>query len=242
MWVTGLDVIIASDLVNELWDIQAVFEQISHLATQRTRIIFNFYSRGWELPLAAAQKLRLATPTLDQNWVTAEDVSTLLNLANLEVVTQWEEILWPLHTPLVATFFNRFLVRIWPFMHGALSHFVVARPRSVKHSRAEKPVVSVVIPVRNEAGNIDQIFERDSPNGTFKRNWYSSKGTPPIIPIPSSRRPIADHAELNCKLFRQTGEGKGDAVRLGFTKASGDILMILGCRPNCTTRGFAPLL
>ena len=99
------DVIIASDLVNELWDIQAVFEQFSHLATQRTRIIFNFYSRGWELPLAAAQKLRLATPTLDQNWVTAEDVSTLLNLANLEVVTQWEEILWPLHTPLVATLF-----------------------------------------------------------------------------------------------------------------------------------------
>src|SRR5208337_1841076 len=29
------------------------------------------------------------------------------------------------------------------------------------------------------------------------------------------------------QLLRQTGKGKGDAVRLGFTAATGDILMIL---------------
>jgi glycosyltransferase involved in cell wall biosynthesis len=33
--------------------------------------------------------------------------------------------------------------------------------------------------------------------------------------------------QRNVKLFRQTGKGKGDAVRLGFEKAAGDILMIL---------------
>ena len=32
---------------------------------------------------------------------------------------------------------------------------------------------------------------------------------------------------IDCFLFRQNGKGKGDAVRLGFEKASGDILMIL---------------
>jgi len=220
------DVILVSDLVNELWDIQRVFEQLSHLATRRTRIIINFYSRLWELPLAAARKLRLATPTLDQNWLTVEDISTLLNLANLEVVTQSEEILWPLHTPLVATFFNRFLVRIWPFMHGALSHLVVARPRSLNHAGAEKPVVSVVIPVRNEAGNIDQIFERIPQMGRLTElvfvEGHSTDNTYSVV-----QKAIAEHAELQCKLFRQKGEGKGDAVRLGFAKASGDILMIL---------------
>src|SRR5262245_30925841 len=38
---------------------------------------------------------------------------------------------------------------------------------------------------------------------------------------------MAGHPERQCKLLRQTGVGKGDAVRLGFTQASGDILMIL---------------
>ena len=38
---------------------------------------------------------------------------------------------------------------------------------------------------------------------------------------------IERFADRRCKLFRQTGTGKGDAVRLGFEKANGDILMIL---------------
>lgn len=31
----------------------------------------------------------------------------------------------------------------------------------------------------------------------------------------------------HCQLIRQTGTGKGDAVRLGFSRARGEILMIL---------------
>jgi glycosyltransferase involved in cell wall biosynthesis len=38
---------------------------------------------------------------------------------------------------------------------------------------------------------------------------------------------IARHPQINCRLYRQHGRGKGDAVRLGFEQASGDILMIL---------------
>ena len=38
---------------------------------------------------------------------------------------------------------------------------------------------------------------------------------------------IADHPERRCRLLKQTGKGKGDAVRSGFDIATGDILMIL---------------
>ncbi len=38
---------------------------------------------------------------------------------------------------------------------------------------------------------------------------------------------INSHPERMCKLLRQTENGKGDAVRLGFENASGEILMIL---------------
>src|SRR6266542_4306981 len=39
------DIIILSDLVNDLWDVQRVFEQIKSLCMPHTRIILNFYSR-----------------------------------------------------------------------------------------------------------------------------------------------------------------------------------------------------
>ena len=63
------DVIILSDLVNDLWDVQAVFEQMEQLAHPRTRVIINTYSRLWEQPLAVADRLGLAKPTLYQKLV-----------------------------------------------------------------------------------------------------------------------------------------------------------------------------
>ena len=70
------DVVILSDLLNDLWDVQAVFGQVARLSHPGTRLIVNNYSRLWELPLAAAKWLRLARPRLHQNWLTVEDCRT----------------------------------------------------------------------------------------------------------------------------------------------------------------------
>lgn len=225
------DVIIISDVVNDLWDVQAVFEQLRSLSMPRTRIMLNSYSRLWEWPLGMAAKMGLARPTLHQNWLTVEDISNLLFLAGFETMRHWREVLWPLHTPLVDDFCNKFLVKLWPFKHGALTNFVIARPRpesreTKPEARQEKPRVSVIVPARNEAGNIEQIMARvpEMAGGTelVFVEGHSSDNTYEAI-----EKAIAENPHRPCKLFRQTGKGKGDAVRLGFAEAGGDILMIL---------------
>ena len=153
------DVIILSDLVNDLWDVQTVLQQVRQLTTPRSRIIINSYSRLWEPILNVAQWLGLAKPTLYQNWLTVEDIASLLSLADCEVIKQSQEILLPLPIPLLADLSNRFLVKLWPFKHLALTNFIVARPRPADPC-AERPSVSVIIPARNEAGNIPDIFAR----------------------------------------------------------------------------------
>jgi ubiquinone/menaquinone biosynthesis C-methylase UbiE len=92
------DVIILSDLLNDLWDVQAVFKEVRRLSHPRTRIIINIYSRLWELPLSLAEALHLAKPTLYQNWLTVDDISNLMNLENLETIRSWSEIIWPVRT------------------------------------------------------------------------------------------------------------------------------------------------
>ena len=58
------DVIIASDLLIDLWDVQGLFQDVARLAHAQTRIIVGIsYSRTWELPLGAAKCARLARPT-----------------------------------------------------------------------------------------------------------------------------------------------------------------------------------
>jgi SAM-dependent methyltransferase len=220
------DVIILSDLINDVWDVQAIFERIAPLTTSRTRVIINTYSRLWEHPLILAERLGLSRPKLTQNWLTVEDINGLLGLANFEVIRHWEEVLCPLPIPFLDRFFNQFVVKTWPFNLGALANFIVAQPARRMKLRDEEPLVSVIVPARNEAGNIERIFERipDMGRGTelVFVEGHSRDNTYAAI-----EQAIAAHPERRCKLFRQSKVGKGDAVRLGFAEASGEVVMIL---------------
>jgi hypothetical protein len=220
------DAIILSDLVNELWDVQHVLERRRRHSHDRTRIILNTYSRVWEWPLWLTKALRLAMPTLRQNWFTKEDLGGLLQLAGFEVIRTWTEILLPLPVPLLAPLANRVLVRLWPLRHLALTNFIVARPIPAMAPSHQQPTVSVIIAARNEAGHIKDLIERVPSMGGGTEivfvEGHSSDDTFATI-----EREIAAHPDKACRLFRQSGEGKGDAVRLGFERACGDILMIL---------------
>ncbi len=220
------DVIILSDLLNDLWDIQAVLEEVARYTTPRSRIVINSYSRLWESLLDLAEKCNLAKPLLYQNWLTVEDMVNLLNLTGFEMIRCWPEILWPLPAPLWEAFCNRFLVRLWPFRHLGLTNFIMARPSPGNQSAAQPASVSVIIPARNEEGNISQIFARTPELGGGTELVFV-EGHSRDATYARIQEEIRTHPERRSKLMKQTGIGKGDAVRLGFAEASGDILMIL---------------
>lgn len=218
------DVVILSDLVNDLWDVQRVFEVLRDLTAPHSRIILNFYSRLWELPLTLAESAGMARPMMAQNWLTIEDVRALLSLAGFETLRDWREILYPIQTPLVSPFVNRVLARLWPIHYLCLTNFVLARPEP--QPVQFEPNVSVVIPVRNEAGNIRGAIERtpEMGNGTelVFVEGHSTDDTHEVL-----QEEIEAHGDRDCQLLVQPGEGKGDAVRYGFEHANGEMLMIL---------------
>ncbi|MCI0552078.1 MAG: bifunctional class I SAM-dependent methyltransferase/glycosyltransferase family 2 protein [Anaerolineae bacterium] len=214
------DVIILSDLVNDLWDVQRVLEQLQPLCTERTRIILNFYSRLWQTPLNVARSLNLATSNLYQNWLTREDMNVLLLLAGLEPIRNTQEVLWPLPLGSLA---NRFIVRFWPFHHLAISNFMIARTVA---KPVKEPGVSIIIPARNESGNIKAIFER-TPQMGRETELVFVEGHSKDDTYEAIKREIASHPSTPSLLLQQTGIGKADAVRLGFSKAKGEVLMIL---------------
>jgi len=220
------DVVILSDLVNELWDVQAVLERVRSMCTPQTRLIINSYSRLWQPPLALAKALGLAAAVLDQNWLTPDDIRHLLGLAGFELLRRWSEILLPLPLPGLDALFNRFLVKLWPLRVFGLTNFLVARPAAQPDRSAAKPLVSVIVPARNEAGNVEAVFARTPEMGAGTElvfvEGHSTDGTAEAVEAAMKR-----HPERRCRLLRQSGRGKADAVRLGFAEARGEVLMIL---------------
>jgi ubiquinone/menaquinone biosynthesis C-methylase UbiE len=218
------DYIVISDLVNDLWDVQKVLSGIKRFCAPHTRVVCNFYSHVWNLPLFLGQKLGIATPRLTQNWLTPNDMGNLLSISGFQPLRSWAEILVPIHIPFVSNFSNRYLAKLLPFRWFDLANFVIARPMA--NAVQPAPSVSVVVAARNESGHIDELIARIPDMGSNTElifvEGHSTDDTYAAI-----ERAIAANPQLHCKLIRQSGKGKGDAVRAGFDIATGDILMIL---------------
>jgi len=219
------DAIICSDLINDVWDVQAVLARIAAHCHPSTRIFLNFYSSLWEGPRRIVETLGLVKRMLPQNWLTVGDVTNLLYLSRFEAIRHSREVMCPVHVPLAGALANRYLVRLWPFSYLAITNVLVARPRP-EPQPGRQASVSVIVAARNEEGNVPRIFDRLPQMGSGTElivvEGGSQDGTYQAV-----EREIASRPGYPAKLFRQTGKGKGDAVRLGFSQATGDVLMIL---------------
>ena len=219
------DFIILSDLLNDVRDVQRVLELLAQCSLPGTRIILNAYSRLWQGPRWMAHMMGAGKLQLDQNWLSRKDLENLLYLAGFETIRGFSEIMWPVKTPGLDTLCNRYLVKLGLFRWLGLTNVIVARPQP-KPWAGQPPSVSVVIPARNEADNIRRIFEETPEMGLATELIFvegrSTDNTYGAIEEEMRRWP-----NRRVKLLRQTGEGKADALRLGFAHADGDLLMML---------------
>lgn len=228
------DYIVLDYLVGYLPDVQAAFENLRAAAHPRTRLCLTSVNNLWIPALAIGQWLRAVTRQPPSNWLSTRDLVNLLELAGWEVVQASTEQLLPFRVPLLDGFFNRFLVRLPGFRHFGSSLFLVARPRpegASPQSRARAAggrelTCSVVVPARNEAGNIRAALARIPVMGTRTEvilvEGNSCDDTWEVI----QREIAAYRGPLRVSAIKQPGRGKWDAVRAGFAVATGDVLVI----------------
>ena len=219
------DYIVLSDTIGYLDDIEHVFRALRKICAPHTRLVVSYYSHLWEPVLALAEKVDKKMPQPDVNFLSSSDITNLLYLAGFEVVrTEWRQLV-PKRLLGIGTLINRFLGTLPVIRRLCLRHYIVARP--FERNRDWAPSVSILIPCRNEKGNIESAIKRMPRFAEAMEILYveghSSDGT-----FEECERVRDAYAgEWNIQVAQQDGKGKGDAVRKGFDMASKDILMIL---------------
>lgn len=219
------DYIILSDLIGYLYDIRRVLELVRHVCHARTRLVLNWYSRLWQPLITLAEQIGMKYPQPLLNWTTVEDVINLLNLSDFEVVHRRAHILIPLSVPFVSALANRFLAHLPGFRLFCFTNWIVARPLGLRQAKPD-PMVSVICPCRNESGNIEQVVRRLPAMGAHTELMFV-EGHSKDDTLQQCWQFAAAMPERDIKVLVQEGKGKADAVQLGFSKAAGDILMIL---------------
>jgi ubiquinone/menaquinone biosynthesis C-methylase UbiE len=217
------DYIILSDLVGCLWDIQKALHNIRSLCHAQTRIVISNYNFLWEPVMALGEMLRIKLPQPKQNWLSRADITTLLYQEGFEVIAVQKKLLLPKYVPLLNAILNSFMANLPVVDNLDLVNILVARPIPGKE---EDLSVSVIIPARNERGNIENAIKRLPSFGRSLEvvfvEGHSSDQT-----LEEMERVRDAYPDKKIKVIRQTGKGKGNAVREGFDVAGGDVLMIL---------------
>jgi SAM-dependent methyltransferase len=218
------DVIIISDTISALDDCVDTFRSLHRLCGPHTRVIAAYHSRFWEPIFHLYAKLAGRPTAPPQNWLSAQDIANLFFLTDFDVVKKEWRILSPFRLLGLGRLVNRFVASLPLIRKLCLRNYVVARP--LPRPAALQASATVLIPCRNERGNIEAAITRMpafSPDiEIIFVEGGSSDGTWDEI-----QRVIAAYPQFDIKAMKQTGKGKGDAVRAGFAAARGDVLMIL---------------
>lgn len=224
------DYILLANTISYVGDIQKVFTNLSKMCHSSTRVILTFHNPGWELFLRLATFLKQRMPVSSLNWLNLEDIENLFNLAGFEVIKHGKRCLFPRNIPLVSFIVNKFIAPLPVFNQLCLTEYIIARPRISTYEAQENSrnlTCSVVIPARNESGNIESCITRMPRLGKHTEiifvEGHSSDDTWEEI----QRVQDKYQDKWDIKICQQSGKGKGNAVREGFSIAQGDILIIL---------------
>ena len=215
-------------LLNHIFDtvdILRALERIRKHCTPETQLIVINYNHLWQPILALASKIGLRSRFVEPNWISENDIRGFLKLAGFRPVRKHRLVLFPKWLPAFSSVMNGFLARLPGLRRLCLMQVMVARPLG-EPKREEDVTVSVVVPCRNEEGNVQQAVERIPAMGKHTEILFcDDKSTDSTVA--EVRRMQTFYPEKDIRLVVGPGICKAENVWTGFRAARGDVLMIL---------------
>ncbi|MCB0431037.1 MAG: glycosyltransferase [Flavobacteriales bacterium] len=222
------DVVVLSHVIGYLDNVQDVMESVRKVCHPRTRILVSYYNFFWEPVLELAEWFGLKRKSPRQNWLSEIDIRHILTLSGFESFRAHRGMLFPVNIPVLSWLLNKYMAT-FPLLKGlCLNKYICARPIPEPAPGWERAyTTTVVIPARNEEGNIAAALERLPEFGkSIEVIFVEGNSTDQTWQRIQEVVKTYD-GPFTVRMAQQEGKGKGDAVRKGYGMATGDILMIL---------------
>ena len=218
-------IVLINGSINHNYDIQGILLKLHPRISRTCRVIIVAYNPYVSWLYHLANKLNLRRGELPTTFVTRADLENIAKIAGFAIVRTRLAAYIPWRLFGLGDSVNRLLPLVPFFKWLGFAYIAVLRP--IISEKDRKPSLSCVIPARNECGNIENAIRRLPTLGCELEvifvEGHSSDGTwEEILRVKEKY-----HNIVTIRAFQQTGKGKSDAVRLGFTEAKNELLIIL---------------
>ncbi len=215
--------ILINGTFNHDFDIQALLMQLKTKLARTSRLVVVLYNPYLRWAYYITNRLGIRKGDLPSTFVTRVDLQNIAKVAGFEIVRQRLALYCPLRMLGLGTAINRVMPMVPLARWLSLTSIVVMRPLVPM----SKQGISCVIPARNERGNIENALKRFPDLGREVEiifvEGHSNDGTwEEILRVSTVYRD-----QFRILAVQQAGKGKADAVRLGFSHAREDLLVIL---------------
>lgn len=204
-------------------DIEGTLTRLKGRLNRLSRVVVVLYNPYFRGLFRLATALGFRTGPLPTTFVERESLKALAALSGYEIVQIKPVGYVPFSALGLGTLINRLMPTIPLLRWLGAAAVVVLRPIA----SSPPPSLTIVIPCRNERGNIEPALQRlpalPAPVEVIFVEGHSSDGTWEEV-----QRVVAEYgSRMKVSAYRQTGKGKSDAVRLGFSKATHELITIL---------------
>ncbi len=222
------DSIVIVNTLGQIHDVISFFKILHYYCHSKTRIYIYGYNRMWQPLYRLGEIFGLKVKSPEESWLPPEELKQMFYLTDFQEISINYHLLFPFYIPVVSKIINKFFAHLPLFENLSMITGFVLRPIGEKY-KLEKPLLpscSVIIPCRNEAGHISELVKR-LPKLTPESEYIFVEGNSTDNTEETIKNIIKENSDKQFRFLKQTGRGKGDAVRLGFANATGDILAIL---------------
>ena len=215
--------VLVNGTFNHDFDIQALLLELKYKLARTSRVLAILYNPYLRWLYFLANRAGIRKGELPCTFVTRVDLQNISKVAGFEIVRQRLAVYCPWKLFGLGAAINRVLPLIPLLRWFGLCSIVVLRPLAPP----TKCGVSCVIPARNEAGNIENALKRFPDLGCETEiifvEGHSTDGTwEEILRVATLYKD-----KFQILAVQQPGKGKADAVRLGFSHARQDLLVVL---------------
>lgn len=218
------DYILLPNTLAYVRDAQNHIKTLRRKSSSENRIVVVYFNFLWKPILDLASFLNFRKKEQKEpNWLSSDDITNLFKLEGFEEICRGKRLLLPISLGPISELINRYVAQFPLINFFCLTTYQVFRIKPAPKNYS----VAIIVPAKNEAGNIRNILNKIPRLGT-KTEVIFVEGHSRDSTFKTIKEGLARYkGNINFFVYKQKGTGKADAVRLGFDKTKNDILIIL---------------